>query len=320
MKRREFVVLLGALLAPPAGHAQTRSVRIGVLSPLKLSVALAEILKRLGELGFVDGKNLSVEMRSADGVTERFATLAAELVRAKCDLIIAYGAEAAAKALMQATVSIPIVFLALDYDPLDAGIVPSLRRPAGNVTGMYIPNTVLAAKRLELLREVLPAAKRILALVDPYSAEQFKVTRAAAARLNVEIFAITFAAPPYDLEGAFEKGRAAGVEALSLFVSPVFFEQRARISRLVTQYRLPSISTGPSYLESGFMVGYGANSSKAFERAGDIAASILRGTNPGEIAVEQAGVFEIVINLKVAKTLGIKIPQAVLLRADRMIE
>ena len=281
--------------------------------------ALAAILKRLGELGFVDGKNLSVEMRSADGVTERFAPLAAELVRAKCDLIIAYGAEVAAKALMQATVSIPIVFLAIDYDPLDAGIVTSLRRPAGNVTGIYIPNTVLAAKRLELLREVLPAAKRILALVDPYSAEQFKVARAAAARLNLEIFVITFAAPPYDLEGAFEKGRAAGVEALSLFISPVFFEQRARISRLVTQYRLPSIGAFPSYVEASFM-SYGVTTSKAFERAGDIAASILKGTNPGEIAVEQAGVFEIVINLKVAKTLGIKIPQAVLLRADRVIE
>jgi len=319
VKRRVFVILLGSLLAPSAPFAQAKSARIGVLTPIKrVGPALPAILKRLGELGFVDGKNLSVEILSADGVAGRFPELARELVQARCDLIIAYGAEQGAKALMQVTASVPIVFLALDYDPLGAGIVRSLGRPGGNVTGIYVPNLMLAAKRLELLRETLPGAKRIFALVDSYSTEQLKVTLVAAAQLGIEIVTASFTAPPYDFEAAFEKGRAAGVVALVLFTSPVFFEQRARISQMVSIRRLPAIAAFPG-VDSGLM-SYGVNGAKAFERVGDIAASILKGTNPGSIAVEQAAVFEFVVNLKVAKSLGVRIPQSVLLRADRVIE
>ncbi len=218
---------------------------------------------------------------------------------------------------MQATASIPIVILALDYDPLEAGIVRSLGRPGGNVTGMYNPNVMLAAKRLELLRETLPGAKRVLALVDSYSAGQLKVAQTAAAQLGMEIVTAPFAAPPYDFEAAFEKGRAARVEALLLFISPVLFEQRARISQLVGTRRLPAMA--PLSIDN-FLMSYGVSASRAFERAGDIAASILKGANPGDLAIEQAAVFELVVNLKVAKELGLKITQSVLLRADRVIE
>ncbi len=320
MKRREFVALLGSLLAPAMALAQVRTVRIGVLTPVKAPAALPSILKRLGELGFVEGKNLTVELRSADGAPERFPSLAHDLVEAKCNLIIAYGAESAARALVQATKSVPILIVAIDYDPLQAGLVRSLRRPGGNVTGIFIPNPLLAAKRLELLREVLPGARRILALADSYTTPQLEVTRSAAARLNMEIVTVTFTAPPYDLESAFEKGRLAGVEALLLFTSPVFFEQRARIAELAAVKRLPSVVSSSSWLGAGNMISHGVISSIAFVRAGDIAASILKGANPVEIAIEQAAAFETVINLKVAKALGLRIPQPVLLRADRVIE
>ena len=319
MRRRQFIVLAGSLLVLPAAHAQAKPSRIGILAPIKRPGALPAILKRLGELGFVEGKNLSVELRSTDGVEDRYATLARELVEAKCDLIIAYGALQAARALIQATTSVPIVILALDYDPLEAGIVRSLRRPGGNVTGLYNPSPLLAAKRLELLREMIPGAKRVLALGNSYSAEQLKVTRAAAARLGIEIVPITFTGPPYDFEAAFERGRAAGGDALILFTSPAIFEQRALISRLVEKSRLPTIAP-PNIAIDACLLSYGAGSSKAFVRAGDIIASILKGANPGEIGLEQPAVFELVVNLKVAKALGLKIPQSVLLRADRVIE
>ena len=319
MNRREFVALAGSLFASSAPFAQAKPVRIGVLAPLKRQGALPAILKRLGELGFVEGKNLSVEIRSTDGVAERSPALARELVQAGCKLIFAYGSEQEARALMQATASVPIVILAIDYDPLEAGIVKSLGRPGGNVTGIYIPNAMLAAKRLELLRETLPGAKRVLALVDPYTTEQLKVTHKAAAQLGMEIVTAPFTAPPYDFEAAFEKGRAARVAALLLFSSPVFFEQRARISQLVSARRLPAMAVSASYIDS-IMMSYGVNNIKTFERAGDMAANILKGANPGDIAVEQAAVFEFVVSLKAAKALGVKIPQAVLLRADRVIE
>ena len=319
MKRREFIVLAGSLLVLPAARAQAKSVKIGILAPLKRPGALPAILKRLGELGFVEGRNLSVELRSTEGVEDRSPQLARELVQAKCDVIIAYGTQEGARALMQATSSVSIVILAIDYDPLEAGIVRSLRRPGGNVTGIYNPNPLLAAKRLELLREVVPRAKRVLALVDSYGAEQLKITRAAAARLNIEIVPITFTGPPYDFEAAFEKGRAAKADALILFTSPAIFERRENISRLVAKSRLPTIVPANIFIDAGLLT-YGVNNAKAFERAGDIVASILKGANPGEIAVEQAGVFRMVVNLKVAKALGLKVPQSVLVRATEVIE
>ena len=318
MKRRDFILLTGSLLVLPAALAKAKSVKIGILTAVKRPGAFPAILKRLGQLGFVEGKNLSVELRSTDGVEDRALPLARELVQAKCDLIIAYRFEQGARALMQASASVPIVILALDYDPLEAGIVRSLGRPGGNVTGMYVPNAMLAAKRLELLRETLPGAKRVLALVDSYSARQLEVAQTAAAQLGMEIVTAPFTAPPYDFEAAFEKGRAARVEALLLFISPVFFEQRARISQLVGTRRLPAMTTTTG-IDNGLM-SYGVNTSRTFERAGDIAASILKGANPGDIAIEQAAIFEFVVNLKVAKELGLKIPQSVLLRADRVIE
>lgn len=320
MKRRDFVLALGSLAMPPAALAQAPHVRIGVLSPVKRPAALPAIVKRLGTLGFVEGKNLAVVVRSTDGVPERFGSLARELVQGKHDLLIAYGAEAAAQALMQSTEVVPIVIAAMDYDPIQAGVVTSLRRPGKNVTGMFIPKLELTAKRLELLREFLPQLARILVLSDPYTKNQLEVVRAVAERMRIQIVEFGFAAQPYDFESAFDHGRKAGVEALLLPSSPVFYEQRARIAELTIANRLPSIVDFTYWARAGHLASYGIDAVRAFARVGDIAASILKGAKPGEIPVEQANVYEVAVNLKVAKVPGLGVPDLVRLRADVVIE
>lgn len=277
-------------------------------------------LKRLGELGYVEGKNLVLEYRSADGVVERFPSLARELIQAKCDLIFAVGAEHPARALLEAKASVPVVILANDYDPVRAGIVSNLRRPGGNVTGMVNPEALIAAKRLELMHEMLPKVKRFLVLADTFSREQLEAVHRAAERLRVELVTETFAGLPYDFESAFAKGRAGGIEAVNVLTSPVFIDQRKRISEQLMKHRLPAVSFTFVVEEEGFLIGYGINVAKAFARAGDIAASILKGAKPGDIVVEQVMEFELVVNLKTAKAMGISIPQSIAVRADRAIE
>jgi ABC-type uncharacterized transport system substrate-binding protein len=323
MKRRDSVfalLALGAAAVPGVGLAQARTVRIGVLAPLQRSILVPAAFARLAELGYVEGKNVSVEYRSADGAVDRFPSLARELIQARCDLIFAVGAEGAARALLDAKAGTPIVILALDYDPVRAGIISNLRRPGGNITGMVNPEAAIASKRLELMREIMPRTKRFLVLADPFSADQLEAVQRSAERLRVQIVSEMFAALPYDFEAAFAKGRAAGIEAVNVLTSPVFIGQRKRISELLTKYRRPAVSFTPMVEEAGFLIGYGIKFTTAYARAGDIAASILKGAQPGEIAVEQVTQFELVINLRTAKALGIPIPQSIAVRADRAVE
>ena len=294
--------------------AQPRQVRIGVLAARQNSIFLPAVLTRLGELGYVEGKNLVVDYRSADGVAERFPSLARDLIRAKCDLIFAIGPEQSARALREAKADVPVVILAADYDPVKAGIVSSLRRPGGNVTGIFILLPTIVAKRLEYLREIVPKAKRYLVLSDRFTTEQLESVRQAADLLRLEIVAETFAALPYDIESAFARGRAAGAEAMMVLNSPALYDQRTSIAKLMMQYRLPSAG----FDLTGFLVSYAAV--KPFVRAGDMAVSILKGAKAGDIPMEQPTEFELVVNLKTARALKISIPQSILLRADRVIE
>ena len=196
--------------APWLVFAQERTVRIGVLAPRQPSIFFPDVLTRLGELGYIEGKNLIVDFRSADGVAEKFPSLARDLIRAKTDLIFALGPVHPARALLGAKVDVPVIILAADYDPVKAGIVSNLRRPGGNVTGIFILQPTLIAKRLEILREIVPKVKRFLVLSDPFTKEQLEAVRQAADRLRVEIVAESFAALPYDFESAFARGRTAG--------------------------------------------------------------------------------------------------------------
>ncbi len=321
MTKRDTVLAMLALgAAPSILLAQKRSVRIGALGPRKNSVILPRALKRLAELGYVEGRNLELIHRSADGLPERFPALARELIEAKCDLIFALGAEAAARALVGAKSRIPVVLIAADYDPIKAGIVSNLRRPGGLVTGLVSATLELSAKRLEFLREILPKANRYLVLGDAFTRDQLEATVEAARSFRVEIVSESFAAPPYDLEAAFAKGRAAKVDALIVLTSPGILNLSARIFELAMRHRLPAASGSSTYGDLGVLMYYSPDLIRHWARAGDIAASILGGKPPGEIPLEQPTHFEMAINLQTAKALGITVPRSVLLRADRVIE
>lgn len=324
MRRRAALFALlcfGVGAAPRLAHPQARTVRIGFLAPRERSIFLPAIMKRLGELGYVEGRNLALDYRSADGALERYPALARELVTAKCDLVFASGTEHPARALIDTGTKIPIVLLAVAYDPVRAGIVSSLGRPGGNVTGMHIPLPELAAKNLEVLHDVVPAAKRILALGDAFTAEQLESAHRAAERLRLRILPATLSGtPPYDFDPAFDRARASGAEAVLVLDSPSFFDHRRKIADLAMKHRLPS-AVNLHYLDqAAFFISYGADFRTAFARAGDIAASILKGARPGEIPVEQPAQFELAVNLSVAKALGVSIPGSVMARADRIIQ
>ena len=321
MNRRDTVFALASLAAAPrTTFAQARTVRFGILVGRRNSSYLAPILKRLGELGYAEGRNLVVEYRSADGALERFPPLARELIEAKCDVIFAIGAEQAARALVDAKSPIPVVIIASDYDPVKSGIVASLRRPGGNFTGVVVTQLELSAKRLEIMREILPAATRYLVLGDATTKDQLDATRQAARQLRVEIIAETFGPLPYDFEAALARNRAARIEALIVPSSAHLSDQRAKISELAMKHRLPASIANSWGDEGAFLLHYTANLPKLGARAAEIAASILRGAKPAEIPVEQPTIYEMVINLKTARALGIKMPQSVLVRADRVVE
>lgn len=322
VQRRRFLwVGAGLLVLPCFAWTQPQSVRIGVLSPRRESVILRPVLGRLSELGYVEGRNLRVEYRSADGVVDRFPALARELVDAKCDVIFAAGSIFPAQALRDATRSIPIVIVAIDYDPVKTGIVANLRRPGGNITGVALSTPEVVGKRVELLHEVLPQAARFLVFSDSYSADQLEAMRQTARRLGIALVAHAFESRPYDFDAAFERGQKEKVAALLLPTSPVFFDRRAAIYEAALKRRL-GVVVGSSawWTGSGWFLGYGVLADKTHARAGDIAASILKGKKPGDIPVEQPSDFELAINLTTAKALGITIPQSVMVRASRVVQ
>jgi len=214
------------------------------------------------------------------------------------------------------------VFIAVDYDPLERGIVTNLRKPDRNTTGIYIPQPALAVKRLQLLREIVPSARRLLVLSDIYSKDQLQAVRTAGEAAGLQIIVVDFAKLPYDLPAAFEKGREAQVEGLVGLTSPVFATRGADIGGFLAQHRLPGVGffTDVKVLDYGFLVGYGDTPSKVGRKAGDMAARVLKGAKPADIPVEQTDEFELFINAKVAKALGVRIPESVMARATHIIQ
>jgi len=320
--RRQFVVA-GAFGALGLGgaFAQSRPVRIGVLlaRPFKESFFAPGVVQRLAEVGYRPGTSLLVEHRSADGDTERFPKLARELVEAKCDVLFAIGPHHAARALQAAASSTPIVFLAVDYDPLEIGIVTSLTKPDRNTTGVYMPVGELAAKRLEILREIVPKAQRFLVLSDVFSRDQVPAVQAAARTSKVEVTVIDLGRQPYDFAAAFAAGQRAQVEAFVGLTSPAFANQASEIGAFVGRHRLPSAGWTTNLERLGFLIGYSADSFKAARKTADLAARILKGAKPADIPVEQVDEFELVINGPVARNLNLKIPESVMARATRII-
>ncbi len=320
--RRRFLVS-GAFLALGVRRvlAQTRLVRIGVLlaRPFKESFFASLVVQRLAEHGYRPGTTMVVEHRSADGDPERFPKLARELAEAKCDLLLAIGPHHAARALQALGRSTPIVFLAVDYDPLESGIVTSFTKPDRNTTGAYVPQGQLAAKRLEILREIVPHAQRFLVLSDVFCRDQVPAVQAAAQLGKVQITVIEMGRPPYDFAAAFASGQRAQVEGFIGLTSPEFANRSSEIAAVLTRHRLPSVGWTTGIERIGFLVGYAADTLKASRKTADIAARILKGAKPADIPVEQVDEFELVINGPVARNLGLRIPESVMARATRIV-
>jgi putative ABC transport system substrate-binding protein len=311
----------GIVAAPLAAEAQPAKVpRIGVLSPSSPgpSPLLDAFRQELRELGYVEGQNIGLEYRFAESRLERLAGLAAELVELKADVILALNSTAA-QAALHATKTIPIVFTWV-ADPLT--LVTNLARPGGNITGLTTMTTELSGKRLELFKDVLPGISRIAVLwnsANPMATAVFRELEGASARLGVQLHPMGVRGSS-DLEDAFKAAARARASALFVIEEGTLFPHRARILSLAAQHRLPAASQFREFAEAGGLLSYGPNLSDLFRRAATYVDKILKGTKPGNLPVEQPTKFELVINLKTAKALGLTIPQSVLGRADQVIE
>jgi putative ABC transport system substrate-binding protein len=325
MKRREFITLLGGAAAwPLAARAQQagKLPTIGFLvagTPTSHGQWVAAFVQRLRELGWIEGRTITIEYRWAEGRSERFAEIAAELVRRKVDVIVTSATEAIVAA-KQATSVIPIVFAAAG-DPVGTGLVASLARPGGNVTGLSIQQTDAAAKRLELLREVVPGLQRLAIWANagsPSNVVEMAEVAATARTLGLEV-ATPEIRRAEDIAFVFEalKGRA---EALYVCADPLATTNRTRINILAVGARLPTMHGTRDMVEAGGLMSYGPNFPNQFRRAADYVDRILRGAKPAEIPVEQPTKFDLVINLTTAKALGLDVPPALLARADEVIE
>jgi putative ABC transport system substrate-binding protein len=319
------LLALGLLGVPlPAAEAQQakKLFRVGLLSTAtpRSGPQFVAFEQRLRELGYVEGQNVTFEFRNAEGQAERLADLAAELVRLQVDVMVAPGPEATLRAARHATHTIPIVMLAVNYDPVARGYIDGLARPQGNITGVFFLQLALTAKRLELLKEALPPITRVAALWDAYTADQLRVAEAAAESLGLLLQSVELRHPPYDFESAIDMAVREGAQALMVLSSPLFFQQRAQIAELTITHRLPAIFLFREYVEAGGLMAYGANLNDMYRRAAYYVDRILKGTKPADLPVEQPTTFELVLNRKTAQVLGITFPPTLLVLADEVIQ
>jgi putative ABC transport system substrate-binding protein len=329
LRRREFVAslcsaALSSVVAPLSARAQQPGKRptvgfLGATTPTIWGVFVSAFLQRLRELGWTDGQNIVIEYRWAEGRESRYAEFAAELVRRKVDIIVTAGTPAVLAA-MKATTTIPIVFAAAG-DPVRTGLVVSLARPGGNVTGLSNQQTDLGGLRLELLREIMPGLKRVAVLgnVDsPIITLEMNSVLAAAAKLDLEAFRLEVKKSE-DIDAGIEslKGRA---DALYVCSDPLVTTHRVRINTLAVSQKLPTMYAFREYVQAGGLISYGPNFPDLFRRSGDYVNKILRGAKPADIPVEQPVKFDLIVNNTTARALGLIIPETFLVRANEVIE
>jgi len=326
MRRRDFIKgIAGSAAAwPLAAHAQQagKTYKIGWLSAgsFERSPAPAAFLDALRELGWIEGKTFAFERRYAENRPERLPELAAELVQLNVDVIVGV-ATLAPLAAKRATTTIPIIMTNAG-DPLGTGLADSLARPSGNVTGMSLMAPELSGKRLELLKELLPRLARVAVLwnaANPYSALVFKQVQAASGTLGIEVQSLELRQPD-DFDGAFETMQRQHPDSLVTVEDPLTFNHRKRIADFAAGQQLPSLSGQSEFAAAGGLMSYGANQADLFRRAAGYVDKILKGAKPADLPVQQPSKFELVINLKTAKALGITIPPSLIARADEVIE
>jgi ABC-type uncharacterized transport system substrate-binding protein len=325
LKRREFITLLGGVAAawPLAARAQKpeKIARIGYLSAAnpRSMPAFQAFEQRLRELGYIEGRNIVIEYRNAEGEVDRLPDLAADLVRLDVNVIVT-ASDPATRAAKGATGTIPILMMAVNYDPIALGYIDSIARPGANVTGLYFQHLELLAKRLGLFKEMLPSVGRVAILSDSLTADQLNRVEAANLSLGLDLHPLGLQNLPYDFENAFRVAMRSRAEAIFVLESAPIFRGRTQIAQLAIKNRLPTSFAFREYVEAGGLVSYGVNFSTMYRRAAEYADRILRGATPTDLPVEQSTKFELVVNLKTAKALGLEIPPNVLALADEVIE
>jgi putative ABC transport system substrate-binding protein len=316
------LILLGATaLAPTAliGEQATKVFHIGFLRPDAPDFLLDAFREGLRDLGYIEGKNIVIEQRWASGHYDKVSALADELVRMNVDIIVT-SATPGAMAAKRATNTIPIV-IAASADPVASGIVASLAHPGGNVTGLTLMNDELAIKRIEILKEAVPQISRVAVLwstSNPTYARMIEKIKAAVPLIKLQLEVVKVASPER-LEQALFEVKKSHADAMFVFEDPVFRANSAQIVEFAARNRLPAVYGGSEFVHGGGLMSYGPSHADMFRRAAGYVDKILKGAMPGDLPIEQPTKFELVVNLKTAKALGITIPQSILLRADEVI-
>jgi putative ABC transport system substrate-binding protein len=329
VKRRDFITLIGGAAAawPLAARAQQPTVPVvGFLSPVSRGEGIRNRLTAfhggLAQAGYVEGRNVAIEYRWAEGRFDLFPELAADLVRRKVSVIVAPGAEAGARAAKAATSTIPIVF-GVAEDPVRMGLVMSLARPGGNATGINFLSAELVAKRVGLLRELLPGITRLGALINPSDAERAESVSSevqAAARSMGQHVHVLKAGTSDEIDEAFATFGRERIEALFVGPDPFFNSRRVQLALMAVRHALPAIYGSREYVEAGGLMGYSSNLVDMFREVGVYAGKILKGAKPADLPVVQSSKFELVINRQAAKAIGLTIPDKLLVAADEVIE
>jgi len=328
MRRREFITLIGGAAAwPVAARAQQPArYRIGHLAiaapndtPPPPPANWDAFVQGLRETGYMEGQNIAFEHRSAHDQTELFPKLALELASLKVDVIFARGTWALAAA-KNATRTIPIVGIDLEIDPVEAGLVASIARPGGNITGLFLDLSELSGKHLQILKEIVPGTSRVAVLGRPdINATQIRELERVARSLAVQIRAVDVKNAT-DLDGAFDTAKIWRADALIVLSNPLSLAYRRQIGDLAGKAGLPTMYLYRAHVDAGGLVSYGPDLPDMFRRCGVYVGRILAGTKPADLPIERPARFELVVNLKIAKALGITIPETILLRADEVIE
>jgi putative ABC transport system substrate-binding protein len=324
MKRRSFITLLGGAAAwPLAARAQQglKVLRIGTVSTLPREArrpTLGAFEERMRELGYVDGENLAFDY-TIERNFDRYDLATREMVRRKVDLIIATSNDAL-KSAMAATDTLPIVVVALDFDPFRLGHVTSFSRPSGNVTGVFLHQVELSVKRLQILKEAFPDVEAATAFWDHRSLYQWQETQATAPSLGLRLAGIELRHLPYDYDQALAQTPPDHRGTLVVMGSPLFFSDRQKLADFALRQRIASVFVQREHVNAGGLLSYGPSIPAMYRRAADYVDKIARGTKTTELPIEQASKFEFILNLKTAKSIGREIPTSILLRADEVIE
>jgi ABC-type uncharacterized transport system substrate-binding protein len=323
MRRRTFIAALGGAAAwPLAARAQQQAIPVigslAIANP-RSSPQNQAFEQRLREIGYIDGQNIAFDYRNADGDVDKLAGLAGELVRRGVNVIVAPN-DPAIRAAKAATATIPIVMIAVNYDPIVLGYVDNIARPGANVTGLFFQHLGLLATGFGLLKKMLPTVSRVAVLSDSLTTDQLKEVETANRSVGLELHPLILETPPYDFERAFGGAMSARVEAIFVLESAPIFRGRTLIAQHAIKNRVPTSFAFRDYVVAGGLVSYGVNFSTMYRRAAEYVDGILGGTKPVDLPVEQPTKFELVINLKTASVLGITVPPQLLALADEVIE